>query len=376
MQFIDLQAQYRLLEKNIGRRLATVLEHGSFIMGPEIFELEEMLAEYVGVSHAVSCANGTDALVLALMCMDVGPGDAVFVPTFTFFATAEAVSFLGATPIFVDSAENSFNMCGEDLERRISAVKRDAELTPKVIIAVDLFGMPCDYQVLNSIASRHQIKLLEDAAQGFGGGIRDENGKTRRAGSFGDIATTSFFPAKPLGCYGDGGALFTDDDEYADRMRSLRVHGKGASKYDNVRIGMNSRLDSMQAAILLEKLTVFPAELESRQQIADEYSKALVQEYQIPKIPRGFTSSWAQFTLVAESRESRTRTMKQLEEKSVPCMIYYDKCVHQQVVYQREYGLEGQYPCAENYSATVFSLPMHPYLTKEDQWKVISALGS
>ena len=256
MQFIDLAAQYQSLKEKIDARIQTVLEHGKYIMGPEVQELEQNLSEYVGVKHTVSCANGTDALTLALMVFDIKPGDAVFCPTFTFFSTAETIAFEGATPIFVDSDEYTFNICPIDLEKRIEKVLAEGKLKPKAIIAVDLFGLPADYPALRKIADKYDLKIIEDAAQGFGGEI---NGK--RAGSFGDIATTSFFPAKPLGCYGDGGALFTDNDVYAELLSSYRVHGKGKDKYDNVRIGMNSRLDTIQAAILLEKLSVFPQEL-------------------------------------------------------------------------------------------------------------------
>ena len=252
MQFIDLAAQYTHLKDKIDKRIKTVLDHGKYIMGPEVFELEEKLAEYVGVKHAITCANGTDALQLSLMALDIKKDDAVFCPTFTFFATAEAIAFCQATPVFVDSDAETYNICPENLELQIKKIIKEGKLKPKAILAVDLFGLPANYPELEKIAKKYDLKLIEDAAQGFGGEI---NGK--RAGSFGDLATTSFFPAKPLGCYGDGGAIFTDNDEYAGLLRSYRVHGKGKDKYDNVRIGMNSRLDTIQAAILLEKLAEF-----------------------------------------------------------------------------------------------------------------------
>ena len=240
MQFIDLAAQYKHLKAKIDKRIQNVLDHGKYIMGPEVQELEEKLAEYVGVKHAITCANGTDALTLAMMVLNIGKNDAVFCPTFTFFATAEVIAYEGATPVFVDSDEATFNICPVDLEKRIQATIAEGQLTPKAIIAVDLFGLPANYPEIQKIADKYGLKLVEDAAQGFGGSI---NGK--RAGSFGDIATTSFFPAKPLGCYGDGGAIFTNNDEYAELVKSYRVHGKGSDKYDNIRIGMNSRLDRM-----------------------------------------------------------------------------------------------------------------------------------
>ncbi|WP_318485085.1 DegT/DnrJ/EryC1/StrS family aminotransferase, partial [Photobacterium leiognathi] len=249
MQFIDLAAQYQHLKNKIDARIHKVLDHGHYIMGPEVFELEEKLAEYVGVKHAITCANGTDALTLAMMALDIKEGDAVFCPTFTFFATAETIAFASATPVFVDSDENTFNICPIDLEKRIQHVIAEGKLVPKAIVSVDLFGLPANYPEIEKIAEKYNLKLIEDAAQGFGGSINN-----KKAGSFGDIATTSFFPAKPLGCYGDGGAIFTNNDEYAELIKSYRVHGKGTDKYDNVRVGVNSRLDTIQAAILLEKL--------------------------------------------------------------------------------------------------------------------------
>ncbi|GAA0198034.1 DegT/DnrJ/EryC1/StrS family aminotransferase [Kangiella japonica] len=354
MQFIDLKAQYQHLKSKIDKRIQAVLEHGHYIMGPEVQELEEKLAEYVGVKHAITCGNGTDALTLAMMVLDVKPGDAVFCPTFTFFATAEVIAFEGATPVFVDSDESTFNICPIDLERRIQAVIAEGSLTPKAIIAVDLFGLPANYPELENIAKKYDLKLVEDAAQGFGGAI---NGQ--RAGSFGDIATTSFFPAKPLGCYGDGGAVFTNNDEYAELIKSYRVHGKGKDKYDNVRIGMNSRLDTIQAAVLLEKLAEFPTELIARNAAAANYDKNLATTFITPVVPEGYLSSWAQYTLVSDDRDA---AMAKYKEQGVPTMIYYGTCMHQQSAFK---GLEyqpGDFPIAEKLAKTVFSLPMHGYL--------------
>ncbi|KJY90467.1 DegT/DnrJ/EryC1/StrS family aminotransferase [Pseudoalteromonas piscicida] len=354
MQFIDLAAQYQHLKEKIDARIQAVLDHGHYIMGPEVQELEQQLSEYVGVKHTISCANGTDALTLALMVLDVKEGDAVFCPTFTFFATAETIAFEGATPVFVDSDEATFNICPVDLEKRIQATIVEGKLIPKAIIAVDLFGLPANYPEIQKVADKYNLKLVEDAAQGFGGSI---NGK--RAGSFGDIATTSFFPAKPLGCYGDGGAIFTNNDEYAELLKSYRVHGKGKDKYDNVRIGMNSRLDTIQAAILLEKLAEFPTELINRNKAADNYEKTLSDKYQTPKIPEGYVSSWAQYTLVSENRDV---DMAAYKEQGVPTMIYYGTCMHEQTAFA-DLGYKGSdFPVAEKLAKSVFSLPMHGYL--------------
>ena len=354
MQFIDLQAQYKHLKKRIDSRIQTVLDHGKYIMGPEVRELEEKLAEYVGVKHAISCANGTDALTLSLMALGIKENDAVFCPTFTFFATAESIAFQKATPVFVDSDENTFNICPEELEAQIKKTIADGILSPKAIIAVDLFGLPANYPELESLAKKYNLKLIEDAAQGFGGSIND-----KKAGSFGDIATTSFFPAKPLGCYGDGGAVFTNNDEYADLVKSYRVHGKGTDKYDNIRIGINSRLDTIQAAILLEKLEAFPTELVSRNKAARTYEKELSTSFKTPQVPEGYLSSWAQYTLVTDNRDE---VMSDYKEKGIPTMIYYGTCMHQQTAFVDLGYQEGDFPVAELLAKQVFSLPMHPYL--------------
>lgn len=360
MQFIDLAAQYQHLKEKIDARIQAVLDHGHYIMGPEVQELEQKLSEYVGVKHTISCANGTDALTLALMVLDVKKDDAVFCPTFTFFATAEAIAFEGATPVFVDSNEDTFNICPIDLENRIEAVIAEGKLKPKAIIAVDLFGLPADYPAIRKIADKYDLKVIEDAAQGFGGEIN-----SKRAGSFGDISTTSFFPAKPLGCYGDGGALFTDNDEYAALLESYRLHGKGKDKYDNVRIGMNSRLDTIQAAILLAKLDAFPQELINRNMIADKYTALLSKKYKTPSIQDGYLSSWAQYTVRSDDRN---KVMKKYAERGVPTMIYYSKCMHQQTAFKGEITY-GECPRAEKLAETVFSFPMHAYLSNFDEIK-------
>ena len=357
MQFIDLAAQYQHLKQRIDKRIQAVLDHGHYIMGPEVDELESKLADYVGVKHCISCANGTDALQLAMMVLNIKAGDAVFCPTFTFFATAEVIAYAGATPVFVDSDARTFNICPEDLERRIQTVIAQGKLVPRAIIAVDLFGLPANYPELEKIAQKYQLKLIEDAAQGFGGEI---NGK--RAGSFGDIATTSFFPAKPLGCYGDGGAVFTNNDEYAALFRSYRVHGKGKDKYDNVRIGINSRLDTIQAAILLEKLAEFPNELVSRNIAASNYNAKLKDKYTIPYLPEGYGSSWAQYTLVSDNRDAE---MAKYKAQGIPTMIYYGTCMHQQTAFASLGFVDADFPVASRLSKEVFSLPMHPYLSAE-----------
>jgi dTDP-4-amino-4,6-dideoxygalactose transaminase len=362
MQFIDLAAQYKHLKSKIDKRIQGVLDHGEYIMGPEVQELEEKLAEYVGVKHAITCANGTDALTLAMMVLEIESGDAVFCPTFTFFATAEVIAYEGATPVFVDSDEATFNICPVDLEKRIQATIAEGKLIPKAIIAVDLFGLPANYPDIQKIADKYNLKLVEDAAQGFGGSI---NGK--RAGSFGDLATTSFFPAKPLGCYGDGGAVFTNNDDYAKLLKSYRVHGKGTDKYDNVRIGMNSRLDTIQAAILLEKLAEFPVELINRNKAAVNYEQILSDKYRTPKVPKGYLSSWAQYTLVSTNRSS---DMAAFKAQGIPTMIYYGTCMHQQTAFSELKQADVNFTVAEKLAKSVFSLPRHPYLLEKNQLSI------
>lgn len=374
MQFIDLAVQYQNLKSQIDQRIQAVLDHGQYIMGPEVQELESKLADYVGVKHAITCANGTDALTLALMALSVGEGDAVFVPTFTFFATAEAVAFSNATPVFVDCDSSTFNMCSQDLARKIKAVQAEGKLNIKAIIPVDLFGLPADYEAIEVIADEYGLKIIEDAAQGFGGSIESPSGVIQRAGSFGDIATTSFFPAKPLGCYGDGGAIFTNNDEYAALIKSYRVHGKGQDKYDNVRIGVNSRLDTIQAAVLLEKLIVFPQELINRNHAALQYEALLGNKFKVPQLPRRYQSSWAQYTLVAENTKQRSELMAKLKEQGVPSVIYYGTCMHQQTAFADIGTQYGECPVAEKLAVRVFSLPMHGYMNRQSQLDVYRAI--
>lgn len=362
MEFRDLKTQYKKNQKRIDEVIRKTVEEGQFIGGKTVRELEENLERYVGTKTCITCANGTDALLLALMCWNVGPGDAVFVPDFTFFSTAEVVSFVGAVPVFVD-IDDTFNMDIVSLQEAVEAVEKEGRLTPRAIIAVDLFGQPADYPQIRRIADEHGLKLLEDGAQGFGGEIDG-----RKACCFGDISTTSFFPAKPLGCYGDGGAIFTDNEEWAALLSSLKVHGKGSEKYDNIRIGMNSRLDTIQAAILLVKLEAFcKYELEVINEKALLYTKQLKGLVQTPLIKEGFLSSWAQYSILLENQERRDGLKRYLTEKGIPSMIYYPKPLHEQEVYKKQ-GLK-QYTSlagAASISRRVLSLPMHPYLCENE----------
>ena len=370
MQFRDLNKQYRLLKPEIDQAMLDAVASGAFIMGKPVKELETALAEYVGVKHCISCGNGTDALTLALKAWNIGQGDAVFVPDFTFFATAEVVSLEGATPVFVDVDADSFNMDPVCLEKAIQKTIQEGKLCPKVIITVDLFGLPANYPAIRKIANKYQLLILEDGAQGFGGSI---NGK--KACSFGDISTTSFFPAKPLGCYGDGGAVFTDNDEWAAIMDSLRVHGKGSFKYDNVRIGLNSRLDTIQAAILKVKFKAFTEyELEKINEAACFYTEKLKDVVKTPVIPGGYYSSWAQYTIVLKNREQRDALQTSLKEQGIPSMVYYPKALHEQTAYRPLNYQPGSSPVSEMLSECVLSLPIHPYISEEEINQVVSEI--
>ena len=376
MQFRDLKYQYQVLKQDIDQAVLDVMQSGAFIMGQPVKDLETQLAEYVGVKHCISCANGTDALTLALKVWGIGPGDAVFVPDFTFFSSAEVVSLEGATPIFVDVDEETFNISPTDLERAIKEVFKEGKLTPKVIVAVDLFGLPANYSAIRKIADRYDLLILEDGAQGFGGEIMG-----RKACSFGDISTTSFFPAKPLGCYGDGGAVFTNNDDWAVLADSYRVHGKGTFKYDNVRIGMNSRLDTMQAAILQVKLKAFADyELADVNKVASRYTELLkdVACIKTPVIPTGFYSSWAQYTLRLDSKEQRDTLQVSLKAQGIPSMVYYPKPMHAQTAFaniESVWNDSSLFTLHSSFlSKTVLSLPMHPYLTEDDIRTVVDVL--
>lgn len=393
MEFRDLKKQYQVLKSDIDQAMVDVATSGAYIMGSPVKELEKELAEYVGVKHCLSCANGTDALTLALKALGIGKGDAVFVPDFTFFSSAEVVSLEGATPVFVDVDSRTFNMDPHSLEDAIRCVLDQMELRPKAIIAVDLFGLPANFTEIRAIAKQKGLYLIEDGAQGFGGSIRmskaDGDGfEVRRACSFGDISTTSFFPAKPLGCYGDGGAVFTDNDEWAALIESYRVHGKGSFKYDNVRIGLNSRLDTLQAAILRVKFKAFKDyELADVNKMAEYYTqlingmtKFIKKEIQIttPYIPEGYTSSWAQYTIQlsvpsGNGTFNREALQAKLKAKGIPSMVYYPKPMSQQTAFKEvhNYALTLN---AQRLAECVLSLPMHPYLTREDVRHVAETL--
>lgn len=368
MQFIDLAAQQTRIKDGIDARIQTVLAHGKYIMGPEVAEFEAALGAFCGARHTLGCANGTDALLLALMALGVRSGEAVFCPSFTFAATAEVVPCMGAVPVFVDCDPRTFNMDVQSLKRAIVHAK-ELGLKPSVVIPVDLFGLAADYDTIEAVAREEGMKIIADSAQGFGARY-----KGRVTGSIGDIATTSFFPAKPLGCYGDGGAVFTPDDEYAALMESYRVHGKGSDKYDNIRIGTNSRLDTFQAAILLEKLSIYADEIVRRQAVADRYTAALSGSVETPVVPEGHSSVWAQYTIRAKTGQDRDRVQASLKEAGIPAIVYYPVPLHRQTAY-------NAFPCdpqglgaSEEAAARVLSLPMHPYLDAGDQDRVIETV--
>ena len=367
IQMLDLHAQRRAIGPVMDERVQRVLDHGKFIMGPEVQELEEALTERSGVKHVVSCGNGTDALQLVLMAWGVGPGDAVFVPSFTFTATAEVVALLGATPVFCDVREDTYNLDVASLEAAVGRVLAEGSLTPRAVIPVDLFGLPADYSAIKTVGDRYELRILADAAQSFGATLSG-----RPVGSLAEATATSFFPAKPLGCYGDGGAVFTDDDELAQLLRSLRVHGKGKDKYDNVRIGMNSRLDTIQAAVLLAKLTVFDDEIDARQQVAAQYIKhcADVSEIALPSLR---PSAWSQFTVrVTRGAERRSAIMEYLAKLQIASAIYYPKPLHLIEPLSRGAQIENRCHQSTRLSETVLSLPMHPYL-EHSETEVVAA---
>lgn len=362
MEFRDLKSQYRKYKNKIDKAINNVLVESNFISGQQVKSIEMKLAEYVGVKYCISCANGTDALSLVLKAWNVGKGDAVFVPNFTFFATAEVVSYTGATPIFVDVNASTFNIDPKKLEKKIEEVILKEQLKPKVIIPVDLFGLLADYDQISIIAKKYNLLVLEDAAQGFGAAY-----KNKRAGSFGDAATTSFFPAKPLGCYGDGGAIFTNDDSLANLIESLRVHGKGIDKYDNVRIGVNSRLDTIQAAILEVKLDAFKNhELDDVNNNYKRYNSLIKGIVDIPIIPENYLSSFAQYTIKLKSKIQRDELKHYLSTKGIPCMIYYSKTMHNQTAFKDINNSDDDYPVSIDLCNKVLSLPMHPYLKESD----------
>jgi len=389
MDFIDLGAQQKRIIDKLKKNIDEVLRHGNYIMGPEIKKLENQLASYVGIKHAIACASGTDALLMALMAYKVGPGDAIFTTPFTFIATAEVISLLGATPVFVDVDPETYNIDPKKLNTAIEALKTNnpslyplpnnnlklktgsAKLSPKGIIAVDLFGLPADYDRIAEVAGEHNMFVIEDAAQSFGGEY-----KGRKSCSFGHIACTSFFPAKPLGCYGDGGMCFTADSKLAEVMSSIRLHGKGGHKYDNVRIGINGRLDTLQAAILLAKFEIFPEEVEMREQVAQRYTKLISPNNSLitPKIPAGYKSVWAQYSVLARDSRHRDALQKAGDDAGVPTAIYYPKPLHLQDAFADLGYKKGDFPRCEDFASRIFSLPMHPYLSEAEQDKVIKIL--
>lgn len=389
MQLIDLKAQQARIKDKIDTNIQMVLQHGRYIMGPEVGELEKKLAEYIGTKNAVACSSGTDALMLSLMAYDVGPGDAIFTTPFSFIASAEVISILGATPVFVDIVPETFNIDPVKLEKAIIALNSNdpgryplpmphsptSSLKPKGIVAVDLFGLPADYERINAIASDYGLFVISDSAQSFGAVY---NGK--QACSLADIACVSFFPAKPLGCYGDGGMCFTDDDHLAETMGSIRLHGKGSHKYDNTRVGINGRLDTLQAAILLAKFDIFPEEMKLRQKVAQRYTGLLSPSTSksallIPQTPPNMQSAWAQYSILAMDEKHRFKLQKTLKQQGIPTAIYYPKPLHLQIAFAfLGYG-EGDFPISEDYSRRIFSIPMHPYLEMTDQERIAEVIS-
>lgn len=366
--FIDLASQKARLRGGIDAAIARVLDHGQYVLGPEVSKLEEALRSFTGAAHCVSCANGTDALTLVMMAEGIGPGDAVIVPSFTFVATAETVAQLGATPVFADIRADTFNLDVESMRRAVTAAQ-EAGLTPRAVIPVDLFGLPADYAAIEPVAREHGMIVIADAAQSLGAAVHN-----RRAGILADYTTTSFFPAKPLGCYGDGGAIFLDSAEKAQLLRSLRMHGEGSDRYENVRIGINSRLDTLQAAILLEKLSIFEDEIEARDRAAERYAEALGGLVTVPAVPQGYQSVWAQYTLVLPEGADRAALQAQCRNEGIPTAIYYPIPLHRQEGYSAFPSDAQGLPVCEQLAGRVLSLPMHPYLDAATQDRVIASL--
>ena len=366
--FTDIAAQRRRLGKSVDDAVARVFDHCQFINGPEVTELEAALAKFCGAKHVVSCASGTDALLMVLMAKNIGPGDAVLCPSFTFCATGEVVVLTGATPVFVDVDEATFNIDATSLKRGI-ATARQRGLKPRAVIPVDLFGQPADHDAIDAIAGAEGLFVLNDAAQSFGASY-----KGRRLGTFGLATTTSFFPAKPLGCFGDGGAIFTDDDELAATLRSIRVHGQGSDKYDNIRIGLTARLDTVQAAILIEKLKIFEDEIIARNKVAERYARGLGNVVTVPRVASGRDSIWACYTIRLPKGTDRDRFVADLKAQGIPTAIYYPKSMHQQTAYREFPIADGGLPVCESLSADVISLPIHAYLDESTQERIIAAV--
>jgi UDP-2-acetamido-2-deoxy-ribo-hexuluronate aminotransferase len=366
MQFIDLAAQQLRIRSELQRRIQDVLAHGQYIMGKEVTELEDRLAKYVGVKHCITCSSGTDGLLMVLMSFGVGPGDAIFTSTFTFIATAEVIALLGATPVFVDIDPRTFNIDNSKLQEAIEKVRLKGELRPKGVIPVDLFGLPAHYDSTMPLAEEHGLFVIEDAAQSFGAIY-----KGKKAGSLSHVGVTSFFPAKPLGCYGDGGAVFTNDDALGEKMVSIRVHGSGNHKYENVRVGINGRLDTLQAAILLAKLEIFPQELEARQWIAKRYTEGLRRFVEVPYVPEGLMSAWAQYSILVDKR---SEVQTSLKEKNIPTAVYYPAPLHLQPAFSYMGYKKSDFPVAEATARRILSLPMHPYLTDSEIAQIVEVI--
>jgi len=354
IEFVDLKAQGFVIGHDIKRAIDRVVSHGRFIMGPEVHELEEKLSRFTKAEYVISCSSGTDALLMMLMAMGIGPGDAVFTSPFTFIATAEVISLLGAVPVFVDIDAATFNIDPVKLEQEIEKVKKESRLTPKAVIPVDIFGLPAEYVAITEIAAKYDLKVIGDAAQSLGAQIGD-----KKACTMAHAASTSFYPAKPLGCYGDGGAIFTNDSSLKEKLISIRSHGKGDHKYNNVRLGINGRMDTLQAAIVIQKLKIFKNELGKREKIAQKYKKRLHGLVEFQKIPHQYTTTWAQFSFVSKER---SKIMAKLEAGKIPCVIYYPKPLHLQEAFFRLKYKNGDFPVAENIGDTILSIPMHPYL--------------
>ena len=366
MDFIDLKTQQNRIREGLKVRFDRILEHGAYIMGPEVTELEEKLSDYVGVKHTISCSSGTDALLIPLMAWNIGPGDAVFTTPFTYVATAEVISLLGATPIFVDVYKSTFNIDCEKLELAIQNTISEGKLTPKAIIPVDLFGLPARYRLIEEIAKKHNLKIIEDAAQSFGASIGD-----RKVGTFGDVAATSFYPAKPLGCYGDGGAIFTNNNNLAEKCKAIRIHGTTTDKYNSELIGLNGRLDSMQAAVLLEKLIIFDEELDLRQKISNKYRENM---NNCQYIPDNYKSSHALFSILLQSNQERSEIISKLSKNNIPNVIYYKMPLHLMEAFSSLGNKKGKFPVSEGLSERILSLPMHPYLSEDDVGLVINQI--
>jgi len=369
MKFIDLKKQYDIIKDDLNHDVLNTLDKGDFILGQKVFELEDKLANYVGVKHCISCANGTDALLIPLMAKNIGPGDAVFTTNFSYFATTEVISLVGATPVFIDIDSKTFNINADLLEEQIKNTLKCNILKPKAIIAVDIFGQLANYNKIEKIAKKYNLFLIEDAAQSFGAYYKD-----KKSCSFGDVASTSFFPAKPLGCYGDGGAIFTNDKKLADLFRSIRVHGQGIDKYDNVRIGLNSRLDTIQANVLLNKLKIFDKEIVLRNKVSKYYFKNLSDFLSAPLIEESNTSVWAQYSLLTESANIRSKLINHLKKDGIPTAIYYKKLFSELEIYKKLDNMPS--PIAKGISSRIFSIPMHPYLTENDLEKITNSINS